>query len=114
MSIEKHKAFLGSLEGDKGLTDEMHGWRFDAPLNEISELPDRELANVIGGITLTFYDYVIERCRRAESRQIPDLKEKVKAFGIACMEAENARFDGIDGLILRGSFREICAPEVKP
>ena len=43
MSIEKHKAFLDSLEPEKGLPVEMHGWRFDDRLSdfEASKMPAR-------------------------------------------------------------------------
>ena len=63
MNIEKHRAFLDSLDGEKGLPEEMHGLRFDASQNEVynSRIEPWQMKA-----------YLWERCRRAESRQIPD------------------------------------------
>jgi len=113
MSIEKHKAFLDSLEGEKGLPEEMHGWRFDEPLNELSHAQP--------GDAWRFRDYMIERCRRAESRQIPDLKERVKELVLDAMNAEDdyakecLRTDPEASphakLKVCDAFRALCEPE---
>lgn len=86
MSIENHKAFLDSLDGEKGLPEEMHGWRFDEPMDG---------SITIGLIGLETKDHLIklvgyleERCIRAESRQITDLKERVKELVRDAMNAE--------------------------
>lgn len=120
MSIEKHKAFLDSLEGEMGLPEEMHAWRFDEPLQPFDitmfMLRDGE------GISKSAVAYLVERIRRAESRQIPDLKEKVKEFARDAMDieenshlytdAECAAFRALVGY--DPTFSALCAPEVKP
>lgn len=110
MNIEKHRAFIDSLEGEKGLPESMNGWKFDEPLNELSHAQP--------GDAWRFRDYMIERCRRAESRQIPDLKERVKELVRDGMSAERGKWiagyveqDAKDDLCL--AFRALCA-EVKP
>mgnify|MGYP003425765275 FL=1 len=108
MNIEKHRAFLDSLDGEKGLPEEMHGLRFDASQNEVynSRIEPWQMKA-----------YLWERCRRAESRQIPDLKERVKKFVDAAMDAEGRFWRSGKAAYIdaeRGLFRAICAPEVKP
>ena len=119
MNIEKHKAFLDSLDGEKGLhacpecngskcdygdgltpcnycggagvskgPGLLNGIPLDADLSDVSEKPDEDawfsnLREAEG-----FIEYLIERCRRAESRQIPNLKEKVKELMRDAMDAE--------------------------
>lgn len=96
MNIEKHRAFLDSLEGEKGLPEEMH--RLLIPGKDIWMSKDEFWSHIHGA----WYFIAPERVglivgsgyygnadnidkdvigRRAESRQIPDLKERVKAFG---------------------------------
>ena len=72
MNIEKHRAFIDSLEGEKGLPEEMHGWRFDEKLQPF----DRTMFYEDGIIKSSTVEYLIERLRRAESRQIPDLQAR--------------------------------------
>ena len=113
MSIENHKAFLDSLEPEKGLPEEMHGWRFDEKLQPF----DRTMFYEDGIIKSSTVEYLIERIRRAESRQIPDLKERVKKFVDAAMEAEGRFWRSSKAAYIdaeRGLFRALCAPEVKP
>lgn len=120
MNIEKHRAFLDSLEGEKGLPEEMHepsGWRFDMPIKDFlntcdpSESKGRKL---IG-------DYLLERLKRAESRQIADLKERVKELVRDAMDAQAAYdpdpvYDVKTGKQVVGyseaeQFRALCEPE---
>lgn len=79
MSPEQAREFLDSLDGEKGLPEEMHGLRFDASQNEVYN-------NRIEPWQMKAYLW--ERCRRAESRQIPNLKEKVKELMRDAMDAE--------------------------
>ena len=62
MSIEKHKAFLDSLEPEKGLPVEMHGWRFDDRLSdfEASKMPARPNVKMLSEMI----EYLVERCRK--------------------------------------------------
>ncbi len=111
-NIEKHRAFIESLEGEKGLPEEMHGWRFDEPLNELSHAQP--------GDAWRFRDYMIERCRRAESRQIPDLKERVKELVRDAMDATDRYWHKprADDDREMEQLRALCEPdkgqEVKP
>ena len=92
MSIEKHKALIDSLDGGEGLPDEMHAWRFDEPLQPFDitmfMLRDGE------GVSKSAVAYLVERIRRAESRQIPDLKERVKELVRDAMDAQNKYDNG--------------------
>lgn len=104
------REFLDSLEPEKGLPEEMHGCRFDEPLEIVCNGRDRISVE-------NFTAYILERCRRAESRQIPDLKERVKKFVDAAMEAEGRFWRSSKAAYIdaeRGLFRALCAPEVKP
>lgn len=106
MSIEKHKAFLDSLDGEKGLPEEMHGLRFDASQNEVynSRIEPWQMKA-----------YLWERCRRAESRQIPDLKERVKELVRDAMDAENRlHTDKWTDHTEWKQYFDMCSPEVKP
>ena len=111
MNIEKHRAFLDSLDGEKGLPEEMHGLRFDASQNEVYN-------NRIEPWQMKAYLW--ERCRRAESRQIPDLKERVKELVRDAMDAEKDSYetDGSVDFDAAGKrveeLRALFAPEVKP
>ena len=82
MNIEKHRAFIDSLEGEKGLPEKMHGWRFDTPLPDGWETFDMPRERLV-----EFIEYLTERLRHAESRQITDLKEKVKELVRDAMDA---------------------------
>jgi len=118
MNIEKHRAFIDSLECEKGLPDEMHGWRFGTQLNKLSHAQP--------GDAWRFRDYMIERCRRAESRQIPDLKDRVKELVRDAMDlthdliASRLATDATHEFYKAkyDAFRSLCAPdkggEVKP
>lgn len=120
MNIEKHRAFLDSLEGEKGLPEEMHG----ISLNTSLSLADIGMACRVNMGKLTdkqCAEYWKERATRAESRQIPDLKELVKELMRDAMDAaQGYQTDIQDGVInvqyreLRDAFRALCAPEVKP
>ena len=113
MNIEKHRAFLDSLDGEKGLPEEMHGLRFDASQNEVynSRIEPWQMKA-----------YLWERCRRAESRQIPNLKEKVKELMRDAMEVTRNRYKDCVGLGKTYAdyedFVELCesdkGQEVKP
>lgn len=115
-NIEKHRAFLDSLEGEKGLPDE---WRLLTPGLDKWREGDEFLHSAWHGDAESFhwrraslFGEVIESGavgRRPAYHRIPNLKEKVKEFGLACMVAEDMRFDGIDGLLIRGAFRALCA-----
>jgi len=120
MSIEKHKAFLDSLEPEKGLPEGMHGWRFstdidDFGIDDYAELDGAHFQN-------NFVAYLMERVRRAESRQIPDLKEKVKELMRDAMEVTRNRYKDCVGLGKTYAdyedFVELCesdkGQEVKP
>ena len=109
----------------KRLPEEIHnpsGWRFDMPIKDFlntcdpSESKGRKL---IG-------DYLLERLKRAESRQIPDLKEQVKELVRDAMDLTHdliaSRFatDATHEFYKAkyDAFRSLCAPdkggEVKP
>lgn len=55
------REFLDSLEPEKGLPEEMHGWRFDEPLEIVCNGRDRISVE-------NFTAYILERCRRAEGQ----------------------------------------------
>ena len=120
-TIEKHRAFLDSLEGERGLPDE---WRLLTPFVDVWKTGDEffrfEYDDKPEWITIQPHNIgqqitIVNPCRRrAESRQIPDLKEKVKAFGLVCMDAERNPITQNDGTFDRQLFRALCAPEVKP
>ena len=108
MNIEHAREFLDSLDGEKGLPEEMHGVRFDASQNEVynSRIEPWQMKA-----------YLWERCRRAESRQIPDLKEKVKELMRDAMDAvEEAAMHAdpdIQNAMPAAKYHKLCAPEVK-
>lgn len=116
MNIEKHRAFLDSLEGEKGLPEEMHG----ISLNTSLSLADIGMACRVNMGKLTdkqCAEYWKERATRAESRQIPDLKERVKELMRDAMDAQAQHQSGMgwtDANKLISEFRALCAPEVKP
>jgi len=128
MSIEKHKAFLDSLNGEKGLPEKFY--RMLIPGVDVWQEGDEFLMTHDQWMKNTWekafaFKVVMpeEIGRRAESRQIPDLKEKVKAFGLACMDAETdficKNFDTSESgqaaveapYQLRQVLRALCEPE---
>lgn len=65
-----------------------------------------------------FMDYIVERCRRAESQRVPkDLKENIKAAVLVGMDATRERYrDGVVGASNARyyEYRKLCEPEVNP
>lgn len=83
-NIEKHRAFIDSLEGEKGLPEKFY--RLLEPGKDILRDGDEwlkgdftweDVASRLLDKILPMYEYA-PICRRLESRQIPDLKERVK------------------------------------
>lgn len=127
MSIEKHKAFIDSLEGEKGLPERVH--RLLEPDKDVWQEGDKIacITNLLPNqvpqwdIVSKFrsgYGYMIGMKvsglyigSRAESRQIPDLKEKVKELMRDAMDMVQG-YDESDSEMI--AFRALCAPEVKP
>lgn len=121
-TIEKHRAFLDSLDGEKGLPEDDFGFRvslsFNIPLDEVESRIFGEDGDIFSEDAC---EYLIERCRRAESRQIPDLKEKVKELVRDAMDAQAAYdpdpvYDVKTGKQVIGEseaeqFRALCEPE---
>jgi len=109
MSIEKHKAFLDSLDGDKGLTEKLYSWYFDDDLEMVK-------CTINDGNTGRVLDYLFERIRRAESRQIPELKEKVKELVRDAMDATDRYWHKprADDDREMEQIRALCAIEGKP
>ena len=62
MSPEQWREFLDSLEPEKGLPEEMHGWRFDDRLSdfEASKMPARPNVKMLSEMI----EYLVERCRK--------------------------------------------------
>lgn len=124
-NIEKHRAFIESLEGEKGLPEKFY--RLLEPGKDILRDGDEWLKgdftweNVASRLLdkiLPMYEYA-PICRRLESRQIPDLKEQVKELVRDAMDAEKDSYetDGSVDFEEAGkrveAFRTLCA-EVKP
>ena len=126
-NIEKHRAFLESLEGEKGLPENFY--RLLEPGKDILREGDEWLKgdftweNVASRLLdkiLPMYEYS-PICRRLESRQIPDLKEKVKELMRDAMDAEDdyakecLRTDPEASphakLKVCDAFRALCEPE---
>ena len=120
MKTEHWRKFLESLEGEKGLPEEMHGWRFDMPMGKwhtdaffAFQMKTKSAADII--------EYLEKRVKRAESRQIPDLKEKVKAFVLDAMNVEDdyakeclrtaPEASPHAKLKVCDAFRALCAPD---
>lgn len=79
MNIEKHRAFIDSLEGEKGLpesklTNEFE-WVETEPLINIAAWQNQQRTSAE---SYRVIERLLRRLRRAESIQIPGLKEKVK------------------------------------
>jgi len=81
-----YSAFLESLKVKNEGPEEMHGYEFNRPIDEILSInyiqADRiEISRIV--------EYLAERCRRAESNAKPEtLAEGVKAFMRAGMDAQ--------------------------
>lgn len=136
MNIEKHRAFLDSLEGEKGLPtyillravhdefiadDDWLELMYDNMTDRISEhwrpVPLQWIGKAVGKYTVG-YDGHLTRSfciarRRAESLQIPDLKERVKELMRDAMETRY-----YPTWHEEAAFRALCASdkggEVKP
>ncbi len=121
MSIEKHKAFFKSLDNEKMLPESFY--RLLIPEIDRYQHGDEALS------LSTNYWYPVDELwigehvlpkvvsRRAESRQIPDLKEKVKELVRDAMDAQRSSSDTNGSpLYTRATqaFRDLCAHEVKP
>lgn len=118
MNPTEVKDLLNSLSPDKGQAEGMHGWRFDTPLPDGWDTFDMPRERLV-----EFIEYLTERCRRAESREVPDLKDKVKQLCRYAADIEEnshlytdkecAEFRKLIGY--DPGFRALCAPEeVKP
>lgn len=106
MNIERHRAFLESLEGENGLPEEMHGYAFSENLEDVGWPHDMTAVGL-----LELCEYLFERCHRAESRQIPDLKEKVKELVRAYVDAERTRTRSAETQREWNEFRALCEPD---
>lgn len=126
MSIEKHKAFFKSLDNEKMLPESFY--RLLIPEIDRYQHGDEALS------LSTNYWYPVDELwigehvlpkvvsRRAESRQIPDLKEKVKELMRDAMEVTRNRYKDCVGLGKTYAdyedFVELCesdkGQEVKP
>jgi len=117
-NIEKHRAFLESIDGEKGLPGSYHGVSLSMPIAEF------ERVNMVHPLNRV-ERYLLKRIEYLESRQIPDLKEKVKELVRDAMDAEKAWHEEIKDYTIPTSsatayraFRALCAPdkggEVKP
>lgn len=137
MSIEKHRAFIDSLEGEKGLPDKFY--RLLTPEVDVWKEGDevyltncwslcrfktdrfiykgeKEFVRIFHGahgwtdlVKNEKVNYGPAR-RLIESRQIPDLKEKVKELVRDAMDAENDYISG-DNSPYRNEFRALCEPD---
>lgn len=127
MNIEKHRAFIESLEGETGLPEKFYRllilgvdvWR-DGDEILGAQYTDTNEPAWIAVIPSKIGSLVTSNlpCRRAESRQIPDLKERVKELVRDAMDAaQGYQTDIQDGVInvpyreLRNAFRALCEPE---
>ena len=108
MNIEKHRAFLDSLEGEKGLPGSYHGVPLSMPIAEF------ERVNMVHPLNRV-ERYLLKRIEILESRQIPDIKERVKELVRDAMNAENRLLTDkwTDHSKEWNEFRALCA-EVKP
>lgn len=105
-------AFLESLKVKNEGPDEMHGWRFDWPLNDLMP-PSYGQKDVS-----EFVQYLIERLRRAESNAKPEtLVEDVKAYMRAAMAISEKCADNscpcpldLEGTCSALEFRKLCEP----
>ncbi len=109
--ITQAQDLLKSLEPEKGQAEGMHGWRFDADLGELLQCLEGDLMFRNPLKLMLFSTYLLERCRRAESLQIPDLKEKVKKFGLACMDAAKNPVRNGGAESAEKQLRILCAPD---
>ena len=125
MNIEKHRAFIDSLEGEQGLPEEMYGFNLRTPVERLKRNNDlnrdsfKDDKNVLHFCDLV--DVLLVRIEHLESRQIPDLKEKVKELVLDAMDAEDAyakeclRKDPEASVHAKlkvcDAFRALCEPE---
>lgn len=129
MSPEQAREFLHSLDGKKKiyrlLEPEKDEWSEGDGIAEITNLlPNQVPQWDIVSKFRSGYGYMIGKKvsalyigRRAESRQIPDLKERVKELMRDAMDAQAQHQSGMgwtDANKLISEFRALCAPEVKP
>jgi len=132
MNAEHWRKFIDSLDGEKGLPET---YIFLTPDEDVFQEGD-ELANFISieiGIQFepvhnsAFWGTKVFGCarRRAESRQIPDLTEKVKELVRDAMESQKRYSDYLATGVMNAeghhwhAFRALCEPkkdskEVKP
>lgn len=81
---QSYAAFLESLKVNNDRLEEMHGWNFTDDPQKIWK------NNVAANERFDFIEYLLERCRRAESNaKSSDLAEQVKAFMRAGMDAQS-------------------------
>lgn len=141
MNIEKHRAFLDSLEGEKGLPDKFY--RLLTPEVDVWEEGDevyltnywapcrfktdrfiykgeKEFVRIFHGahgwtdlVKNEKVNYGPAR-RLIESRQIPDLKERVKELVRNAMDVASNHDDKWNYCTLVKELHALCAPEVKP
>ena len=119
MSIEKHRAFIDSLEGEKVLPETFH--RLLIPGVDVWQAGDemqvlchddavyeivrewKPVRDVLLGKTVLYVG------RRLESRQIPDLKERVKELVRDAMDAADYGFES-GNFEDAHAFRALCEP----
>lgn len=119
MKTEHWRKFLESLEGEKGLPGSYHGVSLSMPIAEF------ERVNMVHPLNRV-ERYLLKRIEYLESRQIPDLKERVKELMRDAMEAQHKFTDAYydddiatssklyaDLLETVQAFRALCA-KVKP
>lgn len=125
MKTEHWRKFLESLEGEKGLPQD---YRLLTPGVDTYKYGDEWLhgdftwcavsSASIGKLVDKNFNPIV---RRAESRQIPDLKEKVKAFVLDAMNVEDdyakeclrtaPEASPHAKLKVCDAFRALCAPD---
>lgn len=71
MSLEKAKELLSQLEPQAGLPEELHGWRFDEPLDYRGPSSSSTVEEYV--------EYLLERCKRAEDRLKPVTESELRA-----------------------------------
>ena len=104
MNIERHRAFLESLEGEKGLPEEIRRFRL------IKLGDDKKLHRSSEGEWVRYQDH-LDAIEILESRQIPDLKEKVKELVRAYVDAERTRTRSAETQREWNEFRALCEPD---
>lgn len=103
-------AFLESLKVKKEGPEEMHGWRFDMHISYAAQhLDDCENS----GHLKEFAEYLLYRCRRAESSAKPEtLAEDVKAYMREIVSAYklNQYYNDEETMQTWQEFRRLCEP----